>query len=92
MSDDLIMLELKEIKGDTKSTLEKVTSNSLAIARVEGSVELHAVQIVRNEKDIALNVKSIGKVRESVKNMMVRVAGVGGGIGAIAGYLASLLG
>lgn len=89
---DAIMRELKEIKEDGKSTLEKTTENSIAIARVEGSIALQGAQILRNRDDISENRGEIGKVRDSVKNMLVKAAGFGGAIGAIAGFLASKMG
>jgi hypothetical protein len=90
-NDDAIMKELGIIKADGKETLRGLNKNSIAIARVEGSIETQNVKIDHNASGISNNKAEIVKVRDSVKNQLIRVAGMGGGIGAIAGYLSSLI-
>ena len=91
-NDELILLELKEIKSDGKDTLKQVTENAKAIIRVEGCIETQNVKFGHNTDNITENKKQLGRVRDSVRNQLLKVAGMGGGIGAIAGYLSSLLG
>ena len=91
-NDALILSELKEIKSDGKDTLKQVIENEKAIIRVEGCIKTQDVKIGHNIEGVADNKKEIGKIRDLVRNQLIKVAGIGGGIGAIAGFLASLLG
>ena len=81
-----------EVSKDVKYTRQKVTENSITIARVEGKLETHGEMIGRNKDDIAENKKAIEKVRDNVRGMLIKASATGGVVGSMAGFLAGLLG
>ncbi len=90
-----VLNELKDIK-------EGVNGNSLSLARVEGDMKVHAIQIERNKEDIAKHevdskdsdrrlFKGIEKVDGKVNGMLLKVTSAATAAGAAAGTVASAI-